>query len=149
MKTLGSFFTLLTAFTFISPSSFADTKLDGFWQMNPSYGILCKFGGKVDAITEKAFFKKYGRMQLHLTDLKSTIYWLTPDDEMVTASYSMTEVISNKKYVIKRPDTTIPDVDLVLLNDNTKLRYATKDYEWNICAGQKFSVVFDYLRLNP
>ena len=127
----------------------ADTKLDGYWQIDPSYGINCVNRSAVDGTGKNAFLTKYSNYDIHLSDLSATIYWVTPEHEAVTVSMRLQEIIPNKHYRTVPPAyTTIAPVDLVLLN-GTQMEYRSKDYEWDLCQHGQYKVVYKWLRLNP
>lgn len=130
----------------------ADTLLDGYWQLDRTQSVTCMNNQSIVQVDAEAYLAKYNQLYLHLSNLQAVKYWLSPQGEMIASPVlPLTEIVPNQEYLLKHPGTSIPDVTLRLLNDQDQfqLEYRTRDYEWNLCQGGEYRVIFKYLRLNP
>lgn len=130
----------------------ADTMLDGYWELDVDASVTCVGKATITKPEADTYLKKYGKLSLHLSDLQAVKYLITEEGESIASQpFPMTEIKSNKVYVIKHPGTTISDVTLILLNDQnqTRLEYRTYDFEWNLCQGSQHRLIFNYVSLNP
>ena len=127
----------------------ADTMLDGYWKLDVSQSVKCVNNQSVSATDAKEYLEKYEQLFLHLSNLQAVKYWTTEDGESIASPvFALTEVNPNKEYVLKHTGTSIPDATLILLS-NGDLEYRSQDFEWNLCRGSQYRVIFKYLRLNP
>lgn len=149
MSNWGWIFGLLFSF---STAAKADTMLDGYWEMKPGMGLSCLDDTTPNPDHVAEYFDKYQTLHLHLSDLQLVKYWVTPEGQsIVSPGFLLYEIESNVRYLLKHMPLSIPDAELILINDqqNSYLEYRTLDHEWNLCRGTAYQVFFQYLRLNP
>lgn len=134
---------------FFSVTVKADTMLDGYWQLDISQSVKCVGNKSIVAADAQAYLAKYSQSYLHLSDLQAVKYWITQEGEVVASPvFTLVQLKSNQVYRLQHTRTTIPDATLILLK-NGDLEYRSQDYEWNLCQGGEYRVIFHYLRLNP
>ncbi len=134
---------------FLAQAIKADTMLDGFWQLDTTQSVTCVGKDNISKIDAEAFLKRYGNLSLHLSDLQAVKYLITESGESIASPvFSLIEIKSNQVYLLKHTGTTIADAVLILL-DNGDLEYHSKDFEWSLCQGSQYRLIFKYLRLNP
>ena len=138
------FFTLLTT---LSNSVFGDTALDGFWNLNRDYGVVCANGSHPSPKSQNEFFKKYGHQQMHLSALHAVWYLTLSHGELITVAEPLKDGDNPNEYSIRRPWLTVADIELSLKGE--LLQFTSVDTEFGMCPGGKYRVYFDYLRLNP
>lgn len=147
IQKISSFFLGLALFFSINVK--ADTMLDGYWQLDAVQSVKCVGKKTIVPADAEAYLAKYSQFYLHLSDLQAVKYWITPEAEMVTSPvFKLFELKSNQVYRLQHTGTTIPDATLILLS-NGDLEYRSLDYEWNLCQGGEYRVIYRYLRLNP
>lgn len=147
IQKISSFFLGLALFFSVAVK--ADTMLDGYWQLDISQSVKCVDKTSIVPADVEAYLAKYAQSYLHLSDLQAVKYWITQDGEVVASPvFTLVQLKSNQVYRLQHTGTTIPDATLILLK-NGDLEYRSQDYEWNLCQGGEYRVIYRYLRLNP